>query len=261
MSRQNPAPESPGEAVRRARVLIVGVGGLGAPAALALAAAGLGTLGLIDGDAVDISNLHRQLIYRAADLGRPKALSAAARLCARYPSLSVQAFDERLSAANLSRIFRDFDFVIDGTDEVEAKYLVNDGAVLLGVPFSHAGVTRFGGQTMTVLPRRSACLRCLFPLPPEDGGAPSCQEAGVIGPVAGTVGLLQAAEALRYVSSGEEGLGNRLLTYDGLRGGFRGVTIARDRNCPLCGDRPSLRGLEGMEGRPNGRQGGELGFR
>jgi molybdopterin-synthase adenylyltransferase len=233
--------------VRRGRVLIVGVGGLGAPAALCLAAAGVGTVGLIDGDRVDISNLHRQIIFRTEDLGRPKVTAAAVRLTARYPRVSVRAFDERLSSANLAGIFREFDFVIDGTDEMASKYLVNDGAVLYGVPFAHAGVVGFGGQTMTVLPRRSACLRCLFPVPPVGGDTPTCQEAGIIGALAGTVGLLQAAAALRYLRGGERALGNRLLVYDGLRGDFRGVTIARNLDCPLCGEQPSLRELAEVE--------------
>ena len=180
------------ECLASSRVLIVGVGGLGAPAALRLAAAGVGTLGLIDGDTVDLSNLHRQIIYRTADVGRPKVVAAAERLAARYPKVAVRGFAERLTAHNFAHIFGDFDFVIDATDGVASKYLVNDAAVLCRVPFSHAGVLALHGQTMTVIPGRSACLRCLFPTPPSPDELPTCQEAGVIGPVVGSIGILQA---------------------------------------------------------------------
>jgi len=216
-------------------------------------------VGLVDGDTVDISNLHRQIIFRTEDVGLPKATTAAARLRSRYPQMSVRAFDERLSVANLPDLFRDFDFVIDGTDETGSKYLVNDGAVLQGVPFSHAGIGRFRGQTMTVLPRRSACLRCLFPVPPADAEIPTCQEAGIIGALAGTMGVLQAAEALRYLRGGERGLGDRLLTYDGLHGSFRSVAVARNRDCPICGERPTLRELVAVDRSEGNAM--ELGFR
>lgn len=228
------------ERLRCSRILIVGVGGLGAPAALHLAAAGVGTLGLIDFDAVEVSNLHRQIIYRNADLGRPKAAAAAERLRAAYPQVTVECFPQRLSPATLPEIFPRYDFVIDGTDRIVSKYLVNDGAVLCGVPFSHAGIMGFQGQTMTVLPRRSACFRCIFPAPPPEGEIPTCQEAGIIGALAGTFGVLQALEALKHVLRAGELLTDRMLTYDALEWRWRSVSLAPNRQCPLCGERPSI---------------------
>lgn len=234
------------ERLRRGRVLVVGVGGLGAPAAWQLAAAGVGTLGLIDFDAVDISNLPRQLLYRSSDIGRPKVLVAAERL-ARFSGVSLQPFTQRLSPANATEIISQFDFVIDGTDRVAAKYLLNDAAVLSGVPFSHAGIVGFQGQTMTVVPRQSACFRCLFPSPPPEGEIPTCQEAGVIGPLAGTIGLVQALEALKYVLGAGRLLTDRLLIYDAAGAGWRSVRFSANQNCPLCGDRPTIHQVESVE--------------
>jgi molybdopterin/thiamine biosynthesis adenylyltransferase len=235
------------ERLRRARVLIVGVGGLGSPAALHLASAGIGTLGLIDFDVVDLSNLHRQIIYRMPDIGRPKAAVAAERLRAAYPDVAVECFQERLSPANLPGIFSRYGFVIDGTDRIDAKYLVNDGAVLCGVPFSHAGVSGFHGQTMTVVPRRSACFRCLFPVPPPEGEVPTCQNAGIIGALAGSIGLLQAVEALKCVLRVGRLLTNRMLIYDAQREQWRTVQLSRDRQCPLCGEQPSIRRIAAIK--------------
>lgn len=232
------------ERLRRGRVLIVGVGGLGAPACLYLAAAGVGHIGLIDGDAVDLSNLHRQIAYRTADIGRSKVTAAAARIAALNPEVSMRGYDERLTAANLAGIFREYDFIIDGTDRIGAKYLVNDGAVLCSVPFSHAGIVGFHGQTMTVLPRQTACLRCLFPAPPPEDEVATCQEAGIIGALAGSIGLLQAAEALKYVLGIGSLLADRLLTYDAERMRWRAVELSRNPDCPLCGVTPTIRHLE-----------------
>jgi len=228
------------ERLASGRVLIIGVGGLGTPAALQLAAAGIGTLGLVDSDTVDVSNLHRQILYRTADLGRSKVVAAAERLAAAYPSVAVRCFPQRLTADNAAHLFGDFDFVIDATDGSASKYLVNDAAVLSRVPFSHAGVLAFHGQTMTVLPGRSACLRCLFPTPPKPGELPTCQEAGIIGSVAGTIGLLQATEALKFLLGAGQLLTDRLLTYDAAAARWRTVVLRRRRDCPLCGDRPTI---------------------
>ena len=231
----------------RGRVLVVGAGGLGCPAALSLAGAGVGALGLIDCDCVDASNLQRQILYRTADLGRRKAEAAAERIAACYPKVSVQFFDERLSADNLAGVFSHFDFVIDGTDQTTAKYLVNDGAVLLGIPFSHAGVLGFQGQTMTILPGRSACLRCLFPSPPPADDVPTCQDAGVIGAVCGTIGAVQATEAIKYLCGLGGLLTDRLLTYDALTTRWRTIAWSRSPHCPLCGDRPTIQRLAAIE--------------
>jgi len=232
------------ERLRSGRVLIVGVGGLGTPAALCLASAGVGTLGLLDDDSVEPSNLPRQILYGAADVGRPKVEVAAEHLTALWPKLSVECVYRRLNADNLVEMFQGFDFVIDGTDGIATKYLVNDGAVLRGMPFSHAGVLGFCGQALTILPRRSACLRCVFPIPPSDGDVPTCQEAGVIGAVAGTMGALQAAEALKYLLGVGSLLTDRLLTYDGARRQWRLVNISPVRGCPLCGEAPTIHRLE-----------------
>ena len=235
------------ERLHASRILIVGVGGLGAPAALYLAAAGVGTLGLMDFDAVELSNLHRQIIYRRADLGQPKAVVAAHRLRTAHPQVTVECFQERLSPTTLPAIFPRYDFIIDGTDRIASKYLVNDGAVLCGVPFSHAGIMAFQGQTMTVLPRRSACFRCIFPAPPPEGDIPACQEAGVIGALAGTFGVLQALEALKYVLGIGTLLANAMLTYDALQWRWRNVVLTRNRECPLCGERPTIREIACIE--------------
>lgn len=214
--------------------MIVGVGGLGAPAALHLAACGVGTIGLVDCDVVEESNLQRQIIYRTADRGRRKVDAAAQRLRRRYPDTAFRTFDVLLTAQNLPSTFRDFDFVIDGTDRVESKFLVNDGAVSLGIAFSHAGILGFQGQTFTVVPRRSACLRCLFPTPPSEDEVPSCQSAGVIGALAGTIGLIQAGEALKLLLEEGDLLTNRLLTYDAARQRWRIVRLSADPQCRAC---------------------------
>ena len=226
-----------------ARVLIVGVGGLGSPAARQLAAAGVGTLILADPDVVDLSNLHRQLLHGTSGIGTPKVLSAARRLAALYPATRIEPVPERVTAANVSRLFGMADFVIDGTDGVMSKFLVNDGAVLLQRGFSHAGVLGFHGQTMTVVPQRSACVRCVFPEPPPADAIPSCQEAGIIGAVAGTIGAVQATEAIRYLLGRTPLLADRMLTFDARAWHWRAVPIRRNPQCPACGERPTITAL------------------
>jgi len=243
------ASESQKRQLAARRVLIVGVGGLGAPAALRLAAAGVGTLGLIDSDAVELSNLHRQIIYRTTDIARSKVTAAAARLQTAYPTVNVEPIAHRLTAANVTTLFGAFDFVIDATDGIDSKYLVNDAAVLGGVPFSHAGVLAFHGQLMTVVPHHSACLRCIFPSPPAPDEMPTCQEAGILGSVAGTIGTLQATEALKFLLGVGRCLTNRLLTYDAVATRWRTITLARRSDCPLCGEHPTIRAPVAVEGR------------
>jgi len=232
-----PSP-APGATLCQRSVLIVGVGGLGAPAARALAAAGIGTLGLADGDRVDLSNLNRQILFRTDDVGGSKVVIAAERLQQSYPRLTIRPFDQRLSAHSAPQVVSAFDFVIDATDGVESKYLVNDAAVRCGVPFSHAGVLGFQGQTLTVVPGRSACLRCLFPLPPSADDLPTCQEAGILGSVAGTIGTLQAAEAVKYLLGVGRLRTDQLLTYDARAVNWRTVPVRRQPDCPLCADQP-----------------------
>jgi len=213
----------------------VGVGALGCAAADALATAGIGRLFLVDPDRVDRSNLHRQLLHRTADLGRLKVESAAKRLRARHTRLVVETAAVRLDGANAAALVRDQACLIDATDGITTKFLVNDLAVGLGIPLVHGGIVRFQGQLLTVMPGSSACYRCLFGAPPEEGGVPSCQEAGVLGSLAGTIGTLQAAEAIRIVTGRGLLLVDRLLTYDALTGRWRHVRLRRNPSCPTCG--------------------------
>lgn len=218
-------------------VVIVGAGGLGCPALWQLAAAGVGTITVIDHDVVDLSNLNRQVLYRSDEIGRPKAECAAARVRTAFPRTRIDARVERLTEDNLAAIFSPADFIVDATDGVTAKFLINDGAVALGRPFSHAGILGFHGQTMTVVPGRSACLRCLFPEPPAPDTIPTCQEAGILGAVAGAIGSVQAQAAINSLRGGAAAIANRLLTFDGLAGRWRTVTLSANPRCPLPGCR------------------------
>jgi adenylyltransferase/sulfurtransferase len=234
-ARETAQPDAARLRLAQSRVLIVGVGALGCPAALHLAAAGIGTLVLIDPDQVELSNLHRQILHRTSSIGMAKVASAAARLGARFPRTRIETHATALGPDNLPRLFGAADFVVDATDGVGAKFLINDGAVRWQRPFSHGGVLGFLGQTMTVLPGRSACYRCLFPEPPPPGEVPSCQEAGVLGGIGGLIGAVQAAEAIKFLTGDGDLLTDRLLTYDGLSGRWRHVRLARNPRCPACG--------------------------
>lgn len=235
------------ERLLAARILIVGAGGLGSPVALYLAAAGVGTIGLIDGDRVDLTNLQRQIVHFTSDVGVPKVQSAAAKLKAINPAVNVRTYEERAFAHNIMDILHEYDFVIDGTDNFSAKFLINDACFFAGVPFSHAGILRFDGQLFTVIPRRSACYRCVFGGPPPAGAVPSCSEAGVLGAVAGVIGSLQAIEAIKYVLGIGELLTDRILVYDALGMSFREVSFRRNPNCPLCGKEPSITSLADVD--------------
>lgn len=217
-----------------ASVLIVGIGALGSPACLQLAAAGVGRLVLMDPDVVELSNLHRQIVHRTADIGRPKVESARDFLRSRFTRVAIVARRERFAADNWENATAGVDFVIDATDGAESKFLINDTAVARSLPFSHAGVVGLQGQTMTVLPGRTACLRCLFPdsTPPDD--APTCQGAGIVGTVAGTIAFLQASEAIRFLYGQPPLLADRLLTYEARTCRWRQVPVARSARCPVC---------------------------
>ena len=228
------------EKLLSSRVLIVGAGGLGSPASMYLAAAGVGTIGLIDGDNVDLTNLQRQIVHFTDDLGTPKVLSAAEKLAAINPSVRIETYEQRATAENILEIVSRYDFVIDGTDNFPAKFLINDACHFAGVPFSHAGILRFEGQLFTVLPGRSACYRCLYGGPPPAGVVPSCSQAGVLGAVAGVIGCLQAAEALKYLIGAGELLSDRMLVFDALEMRFREVKFRRNPRCPLCGANPII---------------------
>lgn len=228
------------EKLLAARVLVVGTGGLGSPVALYLAAAGVGTIGLVDADAVDRSNLQRQIAHATPDLGRPKVVSAAEKLRALNPDVTVRTHELYLSAANIADVIADYDFVVEGTDNFPSKFLVNDACWFARKPFSHAGILRFDGQLFTVLPGESACYRCAFPAPPPANAVPTCSQAGVLGGVAGTIGCLQATEALKYVLGVGELLTDRLLVFDALAMRFREVKFRRNPRCPLCGEAPTI---------------------
>jgi molybdopterin/thiamine biosynthesis adenylyltransferase len=227
-----------------AKVLIIGAGGLGAPAALYLAAAGVGTIGIADGDKVELSNLQRQVIHFTEDIGKSKARSAEDKMRRINPDVQVQVHEEFLRADNILPIIRQYDFVIDGTDNFAAKFLINDACVMAGIPYSHGGILRFKGQMLTIKPGESACYRCVFSEPPPPNAVPTCSQAGVLGAIAGILGTLQAAEALKYVAGVGKPLTDALLTYDALDMNFRKVAVRRRVDCPVCGKNPLIIKLE-----------------
>ena len=219
--------------------LIIGAGGLGAPVALYLAAAGVGTIGIVDGDVVDLSNLQRQVIHFTADVGVPKVESAKAKMLAINPNVKVNTYREFLMADNALDIISDYDFIVDGTDNFPVKFLINDACVKAGKPFSHGGILRFEGQTFTHLPG-TACYRCLFKSPPPANAVPTCSQAGVLGAIAGMLGTIQAAETLKYLTGVGELLTDRLLTFNAKTMEFRKIKTRRQDNCPVCGNHPTI---------------------
>ncbi len=229
------------EKLLNARVLLLGAGGLGSPAALYLAAAGVGTLGLIDADTVDASNLQRQILHGTSTLGVPKVESAANRLQDLNPDVKVIPFQERLTSANIDRVFdQGWDVVVDGLDNFPTRYLVNDASVWKNIPVVHGSIFRFDGQVTTFVPHKGPCYRCLYPEPPPAHLAPSCAEAGVLGVLPGIIGTIQATEAVKLVLGKGEPLVGRLLMYDSLQMQFRQLRLRRDPNCPVCGEKPTI---------------------
>ena len=226
------------------RVLVIGAGGLGAPIALYLAAAGVGTLGIADADVVDVTNLQRQVIHFTPDIGKPKVLSAAEKIRVINPDVQVRTHQEWISAANIAALIADYDFVIDGTDNFATKFLINDACVLGQKPYSHGGILRFDGQTLTVKPGESACYRCIFPKPPPKNAIPTCSEAGVIGVLPGVIGTLQATEAIKFLLGIGDLLTGRLLTYSAKFLKFREIKVNRNAKCPVCGEHPTITGLK-----------------
>ena len=228
--------------LKASSVLLVGAGGLGSPAALYLAAAGVGRLGIIDGDAVDASNLQRQILHGESDLGRRKTDSAKDRLREINPLVTVETFDERLTGKNAERILCRYDLVLNGADNFTTRYLVSDACVLLGKPHVHGAVYRFDGEA-TLFPPGGPCYRCLHPSPPALGESPSCAEAGVLGVLPGIIGTIQAAEALKWLLGIGASLAGRLLLLDALSMRFREIRIARRPDCSSCGDSPTIHAL------------------
>lgn len=227
------------EKLKAARVLVVGAGGLGSPAALYLAAAGCGTLGLLDCDRVELSNLQRQVLFDSSVIAQPKAEAGRERLASLNPEIRVVAHALELKAANVRTVFGNYDLVIDGTDRLSTRYLINDACVLLGLPLVSAAIHRFEGQVMTYVPGRGPCYRCVFPNA-ADGMVANCAQAGVLGVLPGVLGALQATEAIKLITGTGEPLAGRLLTYDALEMRFDEFRVARRPDCAVCGDHPTI---------------------
>jgi molybdopterin/thiamine biosynthesis adenylyltransferase len=229
--------------ILNAKVLIIGAGGLGAPAALYLAAAGVGTLGIIDGDRVDLSNLQRQVIHFTPDVGKPKVQSAKEKINQLNPDVNVVTYEDVVHAGNILDIIKDYDFILDGTDNFSAKFLINDACVMAGKPYSHGGILRFDGQSMTVIPGETACYRCVFHSPPPKNAVPTCSQAGVLGAIAGMLGTIQATEVLKYIVGFGDLLTNRMLIFNAKTMAFRNAKFNRNPKCGVCGENPTVTSL------------------
>ena len=229
--------------LKAGRVLCVGAGGLGSPAALYLAAAGVGTIGVIDFDAVDMSNLQRQILHGTPDVGRSKLQSARDRLGALNPNVRIESYETALTSKNALEIFRDFDIILDGTDNFATRYLVNDACVILGKPNAYGSIFRFEGQASVFATKGGPCYRCLYPEPPPPGLVPSCAEGGVLGVLPGVIGTIQATESIKLLLGAPGTLVGRLLLYDAWGMRFRELKLRRDPECPVCGDNPTVREL------------------
>jgi molybdopterin/thiamine biosynthesis adenylyltransferase/rhodanese-related sulfurtransferase len=227
----------------RSKVLLIGAGGLGSPTALYLAAAGVGTIGLMDGDVLDITNLQRQILHTTADIGKPKVESGSRTMRALNPDVKVVALAERITVDNALDIISDYDVVVDGSDNFGTRYLVNDACYLAGKPQVHGSIFQFEGMASVFAPNQGPCYRCLYPTPPPPGLVPSCAEAGVLGVLPGMIGLVQATETIKLLLGLGEPLIGRLLTYDALGMRFREVKLRRDPGCPLCGVAPTIKDL------------------
>jgi sulfur-carrier protein adenylyltransferase/sulfurtransferase len=229
--------------LKRARVLCVGAGGLGSPVAMYLAAAGVGTLGIVDFDIVDFTNLQRQILHGTEDVGRKKLDSAAETIAAINPNVEIRKFETRLTSRNALEIMRDFDIVVDGTDNFATRYLVNDACVLLGKPNVYGSIFRFEGQASVFATKDGPCYRCLYPEPPPPGVVPSCAEGGVLGILPGLVGVIQATETIKLILGTGNSLVGRLLLVDALAMRFRELKLKKNRECPVCGENPTVKEL------------------
>jgi adenylyltransferase/sulfurtransferase len=226
--------------LKAAKVLCIGAGGLGSPVALYLAAAGVGTIGIVDFDVVDYSNLQRQILHSTNDIGKPKLQSAKEKLLAMNPHMNVVTHDAALSSENALEIFKDYDIVVDGTDNFPTRYLVNDACVLLGKPNAYGSIFRFEGQASVFATKEGPCYRCLYPEPPPPGLVPSCAEGGVLGVLPGVIGCIQATETLKLIIGAGEPLIGRFLIFDALRMKFRELKLRKDPDCPVCGTHPTV---------------------
>ena len=224
----------------KAKVFIIGAGGLGSPVALYLAAAGVGTLGLIDSDTVDLSNLQRQVLHHTPDLNRPKVTSAKEKILALNPDVKVETYEDRLTSRNALDLISQYDIVIDGVDNFPAKFLINDACFFAKKPLVHGGILKFDGRVFTIIPDQSACYRCIFKEPPPPGKVPSCQEAGIIGVVAGIIGTIQATESLKLILGIGQPLTDRIMDFNAQTTKFREIQTKRNPNCQLCGPQPTI---------------------
>ena len=229
--------------LKQARVLCIGAGGLGSPVAIYLAAAGAGTLGIVDFDIVDFTNLQRQILHGTRDVGRKKLDSATETIAAINPNVEIRKFETRLTSQNALEIIRDFDIVVDGTDNFATRYLVNDACVLLGKPNVYGSIFRFEGQASVFATKDGPCYRCLYPAPPPPGVVPSCAEGGVLGILPGLVGVIQATETIKLILGAGDSLVGRLLLVDALAMRFRELKLKKNRECPVCGDNPTVKAL------------------
>src|SRR6185436_11863402 len=232
----------------RSKVLLIGAGGLGSPTALYLAAAGVGTIGLMDGDVVDVSNLQRQILHSTKDVGRPKVESGTEAIRALNPDVNVISLPTRIDVDNVMGIIKDYDLVVDGSDNFDTRYLMNDACYLAGKTNIHGSIFQFEGMASVFAPNQGPCYRCLYPTPPPPGLVPSCAEAGVLGVLPGMIGLVQATETIKLLLGLGEPLVGRLLTYDAMGMRFREVRLRRDPGCPLCGVAPSIKDLSSHSG-------------
>lgn len=226
--------------IAHAKVFIVGAGGLGCPVGYYLAAAGVGTIAMIDNDNVELSNLQRQIAHSMKTLGKPKVESAKNTFESLNPDVNVIALQQRISKDNILDLIKDYDVLVDGSDNFPTRYLVNDACVMLKKPLVSGAILRFEGQVTTIVPGEGHCYRCLFEEPPPPGLVPSCQEAGVLGAITGVVGALQATEVLKLILGKGDVLKGTLLIYDALKATFRRVRVPRNQNCPVCSDNPTI---------------------
>ncbi len=222
------------------KVLLIGAGGLGSPIAVYLAAAGVGTLGIIDDDVVDLSNLQRQILHGTSDIGIPKTKSAEATITEMNPDVKVIPIDERINSENAFQILEQYDLIVDGCDNFPTRYLINDACVMLGKPIVHGSIFQFDGQVTVLYPGKGPCYRCIFPEPPPAGMAPSCQEAGVFGVLPGIIGTIQAVEAIKILLDIGESLIGTLLIFDALTMSFNRMKLRQDENCLMCGENPTI---------------------
>jgi adenylyltransferase/sulfurtransferase len=236
------------EKLKAAKVLIVGAGGLGSPIGMYLAAAGVGKIGIVDFDRVNLSNLQRQVVFSTDDVGKAKAKITAQRLKELNTEIEVDIYNLKLSSNNALEIIREYDFVADGSDNFATRYLVNDACVLLGKPDVYGSILRFEGQVTVFDSKRGPCYRCLYPEPPAPGSIPSCEEAGVLGVLPGIIGSIQANEVIKYIIGKGDLLVGRLMMFDALKMKFKEITFEKDKNCPVCGDNPTITKLLDYEG-------------